>query len=365
MPTTNSISTQEGAKVPGRRAVPQPDGVRDAAGFIALMRALQRWSGLSLAELEARMGSAPVLLPEGLAGMLGGSKLPRREVVSAFISACGCVPEVQADWMRAYARISGTAPAPSPEAAFAPPPSQEAPPEEPEKRARPRHRKPGGKRRQKRTRRSLSPLAAAPAFVTVAVIAVAMLTGSGDDSGKADGGHGGKRPTAAPPGTGWYAVQPETATSVGDCLAIFPDDQFAPTLSQDQCDEEDALQRFWLEPDSGGIYVIKAYTVKEQLWCLTLDAPSDGARLHLKACDKASKWQRFALQAAEPPSSGKAGDGTSQPVPLFELRPGETREKGMCVGIDSSHSGTVQAVHTACSKSAVWGYSFIQTVAPA
>jgi hypothetical protein len=372
MPTTNSISTQEGTKVPGRRAVPQPDGVSDAAGFIALMRRLQRWSGLSLAELEARMGSAHVLLPEGLAGMLGGSALPRREVVSAFISACGCVPEVQADWMRAYARVSGTSPAPSPApsaeaAAFTPRPSREAPqeePEVPEKRSRPRHRKSAGKRRHQRTRRSLSPLAAAPAFVTVLVIAVAMLTGTGDDSGKPEGKQDGKRPTATPPGNGWYGMQTETSTSVGDCLSIFPDNEFAPTLSQEQCDEEDPLQRFWLEPDAGGVYAIKAYTVKEQLWCLTLDAPNDGARLHLKACDEASKWQRFTLQATEPPSSGKARDKTSQPSPLFALRAAETRDKGMCVGIDSSNTGTVQAVHTACTKAGVWGYSFIPTVSP-
>ncbi|MFB4306278.1 hypothetical protein [Actinomadura sp. GTD37] len=366
MPTINSISAQEGTNVPRRRTVPHANDAASPAEFLARMRRLQRWSGLSLAEIEARMATAPVLLPGGLSGLLGGSALPRRDVVSAFISACGCAPEVQAEWMHAYARVTASPQTPAPSAkpavisepAAEPVAETESRPEEPEqgKRPRPRHRKASGRRR------SLSPLVAAPAFVTVAVIAVAMLTGTDGDSGKGGAGPKGGPSAAAPPETGWYAIQPETAVAVGNCLTILPDDRFAPTLSQDKCDDEDPLQRFWLETHPGRTYVIQARTVKEQLWCLTLDGPDDGARLHLTACDKGSEWQKFTLETAEIENATDAGP--SEPAPLFDLRAAETRERGMCVGIDPAKAGTVHAVHTGCAKTAIWGYSLVPSQPP-
>jgi hypothetical protein len=374
MPTINDISTQEGTRVPTRRTVPQPDGVRTPAEFVALMRHLQRWSGLTLPELEARMVNAPVLLPGGLAGMLGGSTLPHRELVSAFITACGCVPEVRADWMRAYAEVASPSPGPGPlptaEPATAlepsvPPSPEKAQPEEQAKQHRPRHRKNSGKRRHLRTR-SLSPLVAAPAFITVVVIAVAMFTAL-DGPGEKENRRSGELSASgsAPPNTGWYFVQPETAVSAGNCLTILPDDQFTPTLSQDGCDEEDRLQRMRFESHSNGTYTVQAHTNKDQLWCLTLDGPNDGARLHLSACDSGSKWQRFTLERAKPQARTTPDKSDSQPAPLYNLRSPETRQDDMCVGIDSSHPGTVHAVHTACTKTTIWGYTLVPTMAPA
>jgi hypothetical protein len=206
---------------------------------------------------------------------------------------------------------------------------------------------------------------AAPAFITVAVVAIAMVTALGDDSGKNEDKNDGKPSVATPPGNGWYSIQPEASVSVGNCLTILPDDQFAPTLSLEECDEEDDLQRFWLETHPDNRYVVQGHTVDGELWCLTLDAPGEGSRLHLTACDEASKWQRFNLEATKPQGGTAAGSGTSQPAPLFNLRSPETRQNGMCVGIDSARSGSIQAVHTACSKTGIWGYSFVSTAAPA
>ncbi|WP_161790967.1 ricin-type beta-trefoil lectin domain protein [Actinomadura welshii] len=378
MPTINDTSLEEGTKTSGRRTVPQPNDVRGAAEFIAMMRRLQRWSGLSLQELEARTAQAPVLMPGGLAGILGGSTLPRREVVSAFVSACGCVPEVQAEWMRAYARVSSPSPRPSavapaklvasakpvaaPEPPVPPPPEKRQAEEQPKRR--PRHRKSSG-RRDRSARRSLSPLVAAPAFITVAVVAIAMVTALGDDSGKHENKESGKPSLASPPGNGWYSIQPEASVSVGNCLTILPDDQFAPTLSLEECDEEDDLQRFWLETHTANTHVVQGHTVDGRLWCLTLDAPGEGSRLHLTACDEANKWQRFNLEATRPQGETAAGKGTSQPTPLFNLRSPETRQNGMCVGIDSARKGSIQAMHTTCTKTGIWGYSFVQTTPPA
>ncbi|GAA2403910.1 hypothetical protein GCM10010191_09440 [Actinomadura vinacea] len=356
--------------MPTRRAVPQPDDVRTPAEFVALMRQLQHWSGLSLEELEARTANIHALPPDGLAGMLDGGTLPSPDLVSAFISACGCVPEIQAEWLRVHTRVASPSPdsEPRPPAKPAaaseptvPPPPDKTQPEEQAKRRRPRHRKSSAKR----TRRSLSPLVAAPAFITVAVIGVAMFTALDDDSGKNENKHSGELSASAPPTTGWYFVQPETAVSAGNCLTILPDDQFAPTLSQDKCDDEDRLQRIRLETHSNGTYVVQARTNKDQLWCLTLDTPNDGARLHLSVCDSGNKWQRFNLERTKPQAQTTAQQGTSQPTPLYNLQSAQTRRNEMCVGIDSSHPGTIHAVHTTCTKTTIWGYTFVPTMAPA
>ncbi|HEY8482461.1 MAG TPA: hypothetical protein VIL71_21765 [Spirillospora sp.] len=376
-----------------RRTAPVPVGARTPAEFLAVMRELQRWSGLSLDELEARTANVPVFVPGGLNALLAGDALPPRELVSAFIGACGCVPEVQAEWMSAYERVATgkTDPLLPPEKpAVVEPPVPSLPEEKDEsqeqpKQHRPRHRKPsrksswtsriplggpangalstGGEPRERR--RSLTPLVAAPAFVTAGVIAIAMVSGPAGDTGENgnEKTREGELSAAAPPSTGWYSIQPENAESVGNCLTILPDDQFEPTLSQDRCDEEDSQQRFRVETRPDGTYVLKAFTNKSELRCLMLDAPTDGARLHLSACEKKNKAQRFHLESAKPQGRPAEDGGTSKPAPLFLLKPSETRQDGMCVGIDFSHPGSVQAVHTECGKSAIWGYSFVPTAA--
>ncbi|TDD73316.1 helix-turn-helix domain-containing protein, partial [Actinomadura rubrisoli] len=93
------------------RSVPQPDDAGSPAEFLSLLRRLQQWSGLSLPELEERVWSTGVLIPAGLAGLLGGEVLPRREVLLSFVTACGLVPEEREKWMAAHARV-GSAYAP-------------------------------------------------------------------------------------------------------------------------------------------------------------------------------------------------------------------------------------------------------------
>ncbi|WP_131763589.1 helix-turn-helix domain-containing protein, partial [Actinomadura fibrosa] len=97
--------------MPATRAVPRPEEAGDAAAFLALLRRLQRWSGLPVEELEARVRAAGVLIPGGLSGLLGGDVLPSREAVVAFVTACGLVPEEREKWTDAHDRI-GSAYAP-------------------------------------------------------------------------------------------------------------------------------------------------------------------------------------------------------------------------------------------------------------
>ncbi|MFG1999347.1 hypothetical protein ACGFNU_09405 [Spirillospora sp. NPDC048911] len=98
-----------------RRTVPQPEGARTPAEFVTLMRKLQLWSGLSTAELEARLRDpGGVLVPGGLPALLSGDLLPREETLAAFLVACGCVPEVRARWLEAHARLAAVRSAPPP-----------------------------------------------------------------------------------------------------------------------------------------------------------------------------------------------------------------------------------------------------------
>ncbi|KAB2341911.1 hypothetical protein, partial [Actinomadura rudentiformis] len=69
------------------------------------MRRLHAWSGLSLPELETRLLAVGILVPGGLGGLLGGDVLPRRELVAAFVTACGCTGETLEAWLRARDRV--------------------------------------------------------------------------------------------------------------------------------------------------------------------------------------------------------------------------------------------------------------------
>ncbi|MEV4755970.1 tetratricopeptide repeat protein [Micromonospora sp. NPDC049559] len=72
---------------------PSPEGITGAGEFVAALRDLRQWSGLTYRQLAARARGAGDVLPVStLASMLGRSTLPRREVVAALARACG-LPE--------------------------------------------------------------------------------------------------------------------------------------------------------------------------------------------------------------------------------------------------------------------------------
>ena len=99
---------------------PSPADATDEAAFVGELRRLKTWSGLSFRQLESRASDSGDVLPYSTAAtMLNKNRLPRAEVVAAFVRACG-VADV-APWLRTRARIAdGTAtvsvPAPLPTA---------------------------------------------------------------------------------------------------------------------------------------------------------------------------------------------------------------------------------------------------------
>ena len=91
---------------------PSPADATDETAFVAELRRLKAWSGLSFRQLERNATSRGDVLPYSTAAtMLNKNRLPRAEVVDAFVRACG-VADV-GPWQLARTRIAdGTAAVP-------------------------------------------------------------------------------------------------------------------------------------------------------------------------------------------------------------------------------------------------------------
>jgi hypothetical protein len=105
--------------VPNRRNMtttppPSPADAIDETTFVAELRRLKAWSGLSFRQLERNATAAGDVLPYSTAAtMINKNRLPRAEVVDAFVRACR-VADV-GPWLLARTRIAdGTAAVPVP-----------------------------------------------------------------------------------------------------------------------------------------------------------------------------------------------------------------------------------------------------------
>ncbi|MGV9451539.1 hypothetical protein [Streptomyces sp. NPDC003635] len=79
----------------------------DAAAFVAALRRLKAWSGLSYRRLERRAAEAGHTLPYSTAAtMLGRDRLPRAELVAAFVAACGVRGDEAEAWLDARMTIA-------------------------------------------------------------------------------------------------------------------------------------------------------------------------------------------------------------------------------------------------------------------
>ncbi|MEE1760870.1 MULTISPECIES: hypothetical protein [unclassified Streptomyces] len=92
-------------------APPTPPAT-DAAAFVAALRRLKAWSGLSYRRLEQRATEAGHALPYSTAAtMLGRDSLPREELVAAFVAACGVRGAEAEAWLDARVAIACGPPA--------------------------------------------------------------------------------------------------------------------------------------------------------------------------------------------------------------------------------------------------------------
>ncbi len=84
----------------------------DAVAFVAALRRLKAWSGFSYRQLERRATQAGHTLPYSTAAtMLGRDRLPREELVAAFVAACGVRADEAQAWLDARVTIACGRPA--------------------------------------------------------------------------------------------------------------------------------------------------------------------------------------------------------------------------------------------------------------
>ncbi|WP_225799204.1 helix-turn-helix transcriptional regulator [Streptomyces sp. NK15101] len=92
---------------PGEHA-PDPREARNPAEFLARLQALKDWSGLTYRELSARAETRGDVLPRStVANMLARPTLPREELLTAFVRACG-VEDGEAEAWRTVRRELAT-----------------------------------------------------------------------------------------------------------------------------------------------------------------------------------------------------------------------------------------------------------------
>ncbi|MFC9385703.1 helix-turn-helix domain-containing protein [Streptomyces venezuelae] len=92
------------------RHTPDPRGARTPAEFLARLQALKDWSGLTYRELAARAESGGDVLPRStVANMLARTTLPREELLTAFVRACGATREEEARWRTVRNALAGRA----------------------------------------------------------------------------------------------------------------------------------------------------------------------------------------------------------------------------------------------------------------
>ncbi|MFG2896495.1 hypothetical protein ACGFZH_05455 [Streptomyces zaomyceticus] len=95
---------------PGRHT-PDPREARTPAEFLALLQALKDWSGLTYRELSARAeGRGDVLPRSTVANMLARPTLPREELLTVFVRACGVAPGELAGWLEVRRELAGRGP---------------------------------------------------------------------------------------------------------------------------------------------------------------------------------------------------------------------------------------------------------------
>jgi concanavalin A-like lectin/glucanase superfamily protein len=116
-------------------SVPDPQDAHTAAVFVAQLRRLKAWSGLTYRQLEKEAAKHGYALPHStIASALKRESLPREELVKGFVSACGCPDETVAAWaaVRRALAVGAHSPshsAPSAAPADAPPPRPTTHPE--------------------------------------------------------------------------------------------------------------------------------------------------------------------------------------------------------------------------------------------
>ncbi|MEV6183301.1 hypothetical protein [Streptomyces sp. NPDC052015] len=91
-------------------AGPDPRAAQTPAEFVATMRQLRKWADLSYRQLERRATDAGDALPRAtLSSALAREDLPREELLTAFVRACGGDAATVDTWLEARRQLAMTA----------------------------------------------------------------------------------------------------------------------------------------------------------------------------------------------------------------------------------------------------------------
>jgi hypothetical protein len=294
---------------------PDPRAARDVAGFVAAMREVRTRVGLSFRALERQAARAGDVLPSSTTNAaLSRDKLPRVELVAAFIRACGGDEDTVARWVTARSDLAASIENPS---AAVP--------------------APGGRRRRRIT--VATALAGLMAVVAAGLTAVIMRNSAPAASGAAAesplvGGVVGAQSSADV-----VFVRLQLAHS-GLCVGLGPDessDSGREVVGQYDCGS--AVPPIRLDPAPDGTFRLLFYVPTRGIGCVTAD--DGGARsavtLSLSDCADRRTDQRFTLEPVIIPYSG--------------IRLRSVAGYGRCLGAyQSSTQPGVQLVQETCDN---------------
>ncbi|MFD0206848.1 MULTISPECIES: XRE family transcriptional regulator [Saccharothrix] len=375
-----------------------PPEVRDAAEFTAALRELRVRTGLSYRQLERRAERAGDVLPAStLSTALSRNTLPRQQLLSAYIRACGGDDQVVQAWtdLRTALAVATVNPVDGatgvervadPALDPAPDPAP-APDSETARDPAPAH-DPASAGSATFTRRRLTVVAGVLAVVAMVVFAVVLADGNQapaqNNAAPTSATTTTAEPALAPTSTEPSSQQPPTTTSApqpppqappvtttttkvvapqpppaqgpkdgvqrirlahsGLCVGEGPEPANPDRIVLGQYDCAAATPPTGLERLADGTYRIKLHNVEHGLGCATVDYGGSGNGLLLAGdyCDENRPEQRFTL---EPANGG------------YRLRsvPGAAS----CIGILGGRTGSgVQLIQNPCDGQASQSFVF-------
>ncbi|CAM4228399.1 helix-turn-helix transcriptional regulator [Kibdelosporangium persicum] len=291
---------------------------------MAALRALRLWSGLTYRQLEGKASASGDVLPSStIASALGRSTMPREQMVTALVRACGVGETAVQEWLAARERIVMG----EPEAKESP--TGPTPPPEPS----PRRREPS---------RAILVVATVVATATLSIGGYILFS---DLVGRPTREH------APPSGTGlpirgltmgmagsWVAIRAATAPDL--CVSEGRDSTGRyshPVAALRPC-EQAVPPRTYLRPIKAHLVQIQWHEASEGIGCLTVR--TDGAGRDLvepwNDCDENRSSQVFRMALAGPPDSRR-----------YRIHP---THSDMCLGIGNKEVvADREAVHGPCT----------------
>ncbi|GAB3083027.1 hypothetical protein GCM10027186_47780 [Micromonospora schwarzwaldensis] len=275
-----------------RRGAPRPQNANDAIEFVALLRELKEWSGLTYRKLERLASQRGDVLPRStLSDVLSGRATPRPELLVAFVRACGDGDRVE-EWLRVWSQLAEQGPAAAVDPA--------EPPDEMVERASP----------AATSRRRFG----VPALVPSAIAAVALVTAGAwgltdDDEPPGNRGAVGgpaSTPTGAVPvpPNGWVRIRPVSAPHLCLTDGRVQDRRYVPLVAvQRRCDAV-APQDTMLESMGGDLYRIQWHHPDYGKGCLKALSDGPGVGL-LEPIDDCLQDSRFHLEPSAPYGSNR------------------------------------------------------------